>query len=242
MGWYRADVLGSRVVFTDRRGGVSRSPFDTLNLSTAQDDSRDAVERNRARATALLEGGRSPGDWVPIRQVHGARVVRGDDVEAGGEAVAADAVVLASPGRVGGVLVADCAPLALVGRGGVAAVHAGWRGLLAGVVGAAADALRQAGVEPVRALVGPCIRPCCYEFGEADLATVEGSFGRQVRGTTNAGAPALDVPAAMRSALAGAGLERVWELGVCTACSPDYFSHRRDGRTGRHGLLCTVLL
>lgn len=174
---------------------------------------------------------------VPIRQVHGAAVVAQDVAGT----TDADAVVLVTPGRVGRIRVADCAPVAIVGRGGAAAVHAGWRGLVAGVVQEAVQAMRDAGVEPVKALVGPCIHACCYEFGEEDLGVVEGRLGPGVRATTTAGSPALDLPAAVRAALAEAGVGDVWELGICTACSPDAFSWRRDRTEERQELLVTVL-
>lgn len=239
MGWYRADVLRSRVAFTDRRGGVSSSPFDSLNLALPSDaigDSEAWVAENRSRATALLGPAALP--WVPMHQVHGAAVTDGGLPEA-------DAVVVTEPGRVGAVLVADCAPIAIVGEGGIAAVHAGWRGLLEGVVGAAVAALDEAGVEPRRAILGPCIRACCYEFGAADLSRLEERFGPAARGVTQSGVPALDLAAAVRRALAEAGVDRFSEIGICTACSPDYFSHRRDsarhGTTGRQSLLVTVL-
>ena len=244
MGWYRADVLGTRVAFTDRRGGVSATPFDSLNLSTSQDsaggDRVDAVAENRRRALMMLGGDRPIDDWVPIHQVHGGSVVRAAEVPRGGPPVDADAVVVATADRVGAVLVADCAPLALVGRGIVAAVHGGWRGLLADIVAAAARALTEDGAPPEAALLGPCIHPCCYEFGAGDLDLVAERFGRDVVGATTTGAPALDLPAVVRVALREIGVRRVSEVDVCTSCSPDYFSFRRDGRTGRQALLVSV--
>lgn len=235
MGWYRLDVLGARVAFTDRRGGVSRVPYDTLNLSPYQDDDPDAVARNRALAGRVVDV--APADWVPTRQVHGSRVVVCDAVDAAREPVDADAVVVAVPGRAGVILTADCAPLALVAAGGVAAVHGGWRGLLAGVVGNAVAALVETAEHPRAGWLGPCVRPCCYEFGAHDLGAVVDRFGEGVRGETRAGRPALDVPAVVRAALREAGVDRLSETPVCTACSPDYFSHRREGVTGRQGLL-----
>lgn len=238
MGWYRADVLGSRLAFTDRRAGFSPPPYDACNLSVREGDDEDRVAANRARATAFLLPTASPADWVSIRQVHGADVV--------GPGVApdtpADGVVLTGPGAVAAIMVADCAPVAVVGQGGVTAIHAGWRGLVAGVVEAGVRALADAGIAPQRAVLGPSIRPCCYEFGAADLDAVTDRFGGGVRGTTTAGVDALDVPAAVRAALASAGVEAVTEIGACTACSTDYFSYRRDGApTGRQALLAVVV-
>ncbi|MBI2168954.1 MAG: laccase domain-containing protein [Actinobacteria bacterium] len=234
MGWFRADVFGARVLFTDRHGGVSAPPYSSLNLTTGGDDPAESVVENRRRALGAL--GLS-GTWVPMRQVHGAAVVDAGSID-GAAPAEADAVVVIDPKHVGAVLTADCAPVALVGPGGVAAVHAGWPGLLAGVVEASAEALRASGVEPRRALLGPCIRPCCYEFGEDKLADFEDRFGPAVRASTAQGTPALDIPAAAAAALRAAGVVHVSDLGICTSCSPAYFSYRRDGDpTGRQALL-----
>lgn len=241
MGWYRADVLDARIAFTDRRGGVSGAPYASLSLSTAQGDDPLDVVANRRRALEFLGLGVPGEDWAPPEQVHGTGVlVLGPRPT---EPVQADAVVVTRPGAVGGIVVADCAPIAIVGPGAVAAVHAGWHGLLAGVVASAAAVMRGEGAEPAAAVLGPCIRPCCYEFGEQDLDRVALELGPAVRSQTRAGRPALDIPAGVRGALAGAGVERVTEVDVCTSCSPDYFSHRRDGgaggATGRQALLVT---
>lgn len=236
MGWYRLDLSGARAVFTDRRGGSSRPPYAELNLSSEQGDEPAAVAHNRAAAGRFV--GVAPEEWVPIRQVHGTTAVFDDGERTPRDA---DAVVVTRPGRAGLVLTADCAPLALGAPGGVAAVHGGWRGLLDGVIGSAVDALTGAGGAPRVAVLGPCIRACCYEFGDDDLVAVAERFGPQVRGTTTDGRPALDVPAVVRAALHEAGVQRLLELPLCTGCSPDYFSHRRDapgdGITGRQGLL-----
>ncbi|HVM39735.1 MAG TPA: laccase domain-containing protein, partial [Acidimicrobiia bacterium] len=84
------------------------------------------------------------------------------------------------------------------------------------------------------------IRACCYEFGTDDLALVVDRFGPAVEGRTTGGRPALDVPAVVRAALAEEGIDTIVDLGICTACSPDCFSYRRDGTTGRQGLLVAL--
>jgi hypothetical protein len=168
-----------------------------------------------------------------MRQVHGTAVVTGDP----DGRPDADAVVVTEPGRAGLVLTADCAPIALLHPDAVGAVHAGWGGLLAGVVAAGVDAMPG---RPHLAVLGACIRPCCYEFGEDDLAALTARFGEGVRSTTTKGTLAFDLPAAVGVALDETGVP-VLDLGVCTACSPDYFSHRRDGVTARQGLLVARL-
>lgn len=168
--------------------------------------------------------------WTWLRQVHGARVVRVDGP--GGQAGAvADAAVSDVPGAVLAVLTADCAPIALASPEGVIGVaHAGWRGVVAGVVGATVREMRAVGAGEIRAVVGPCIRPGCYPFGHADLALVAAKLGDGVRSTTTGGAPALDLGTAVRTALLDADLDEchVTDVGTCTACStdPQQFSWR----------------
>jgi YfiH family protein len=175
--------------------------------------------------------------WTWLRQVHGDTVVT---VTAPGEGAGtkADASATDRPGCVLTVLTADCAPVALVSPEGViGAVHAGWRGLGAGVVERAVDATRALGASELRAVLGPCIRPECYEFGAADLDTVAARLGHGVRAVTSAGHPALDVPAAVAAALERAGVTELDDLGVCTACSPDYFSWRARGELARQAMV-----
>jgi YfiH family protein len=179
-----------------------------------------------------------PLPWSWLRQVHGNRAVA--VTEPGGSAgERADAAVTAQPGCAVAVLTADCAPVALVSiEGIVAAVHAGWRGLLAGVVEAAVDAMRSTGASDVQAVLGPCIHAECYEFGATDLARMRARFGEGVAATTSNGTRALDVPAAVRAALARANVDDVIDVDACTACSPDgYFSHRARGDRERQALV-----
>jgi YfiH family protein len=132
------------------------------------------------------------------------------------------------------VFTADCAPVALASPEGViAAVHAGWRGLAAGVIEAAVASLRAAGASEVWAALGPCIHPCCYEFSEQDLAGLEERYGNAVRATTTSGRMAVDLPATIRVALSHAGAELVTAVDTCTACRPGYFSHRARRDTAR---------
>lgn len=175
----------------------------------------------------------APGPWTWLTQVHGADVVT---VTRPGEhaGARADAAVTAVPGAVLAVTTADCAPVVLVAGGAVGVAHAGWRGLEAGVVGAAAEAMAALGHPPHRAVIGPCIRPGRYAFGAADLDRLAARWGPEVRGRTADGAPALDVAAAARAALAEAGVHDVADDGTCTAADPErYWSHRARGEAGR---------
>jgi copper oxidase (laccase) domain-containing protein len=152
----------------------------------------------------------------------------------------ADAAVTATPGCTLAVRTADCAPIVLVGERAVGVVHAGWRGLAAGVVARAAAAMGELGDAPVEAHLGPCIRPGCYEFGETDLEGVAARFGPGVRATTTWGSPALDLPAAVAAALEEVGVERLHDTAGCTACDRRWFSHRARGEPQRVATLAWI--
>lgn len=232
MGHIALEVDGARVAFTDRHGGVSAPPYDTANLGLATGDDPSAVAENRRRAAHEL--GDTEQRWAWARQVHGGRVV---PVDAPGGAGDADALVTTGTGLSLVVLVADCAPIALVAGDAVAAVHCGWRGLTAGVIEAAVQAVREADSSPVRAVVGPCISPAHYEFGATELEQVTQRIGAVVRARSEADTPALDLRAGVGAALAAAGVVDRTDVDVCTYESPDHFSHRRDGVTGRQALI-----
>jgi copper oxidase (laccase) domain-containing protein len=129
------------------------------------------------------------------------------------------------PGPVLAILTADCAPVLVIGTGGAAIAHAGWRGLVAGAVENAVAA-----VAPVAAAwVGPCIHACCYEVGPEVVAAFR-TAGLPVSATDR-----VDPAQASGFALRRAGVDRIVIADVCTACNPDWFSYRRDGVTGRQG-------
>jgi YfiH family protein len=219
-------------VWTDRSGGVSAPPYATANLAFHVGDAPGAVAENRRRVAAALGLG-APDAWCWLAQVHGAVVAPA----AWGAAPTADAAVTAVPSLPVAVLTADCAPLALASDTAAAVVHAGWRGIAAGVVEAAVAALRDTGRGRVRAALGPCIRPGHYEFGMEELGALAVGLGAAVVATTETGRPAFDLPAAVRGALARAGVDDLVDLGPCTAAEPGWFSHRRDGVTGRQALV-----
>ena len=236
--WARLSLSGAEILFSDRTGGVSAPPFDTANAGYGRGDDPAAVAENRRRIGASLGGAAAdPEAWTCLHQVHGAGVHVAVGPQPPGRLPQADASVSAEAGAVLSILTADCAPVALVAPGVVGAVHAGWRGLAAGVVEAAVTRVTERAGRPPAAVLGPCIHPCCYEFSPGDLALVSGRLGPGVEGRTAAGNLALDVPAAVRLALHGAGVEEITDLGVCTACSSRHFSHRRDGRTGLQAML-----
>jgi len=233
--WLQADLGGAHAAFSTRLGGVSEPPYDRLNLGLLTDDAEGAVVENRQRLAAAL--GFEPDQVVFARQVHGTRLIdhREPDQWRGSFGTSyvqkeprnvpeADGHVVSEPGVAPLVFVADCLPVALAGPGGVAMVHAGWRGLAGGVLAAGAEA-----VGATAAAIGPGIGPCCYEVGDEVLEAFAGL------GSGVAAGRMLDLPEAARRLLAEAGVERVESAGLCTSCEEGlFFSHRRDeGRTGR---------
>jgi YfiH family protein len=235
LGHIALEVDGARVAFTDRHGGVSAPPYNTANLGLATGDDPAAVAENRRRVARSLAGGpEAEQKWAWVRQVHGGRIV---PVDAPGRAGDGDALLTTGTGLSLVVLVADCAPIALVAGDAVAAVHCGWRGLMAGVIDAAVQAVRERDSSPVRAVVGPCISPAHYEFGAAELEQVAQRIGTVVRARTDAGTPALDLRAGVAAALDATGVVDRADVDVCTYESSDHFSHRRDGVTGRQALV-----
>lgn len=173
----------------------------------------------------------APGAWTQLDEVHGTRVVT---VTEPGEHDfdEADAAVTRRRDVVLSVWVGDCAPVALLGDDGTVGVaHVGWRGAIDGVLQHTVQAMRELGTTSLRAVVGPCIGPCCNEFGADLLRTFRDRFGPHVASTTTWGAPSLDLPAVVVAALAEWHVP-VTMLWVCTRCDPRFFSHRR-GELGR---------
>jgi copper oxidase (laccase) domain-containing protein len=177
-------------------------------------------------------------------QVHGSAVAVVGERDAGGSDAPArfvgeaDALVATSPGYGLAVFVADCAAVALASPEGVfGAVHAGWKGVCAGVVECAVATMRELGASRVTGVRGPCIRACCYEFSEADLEGVAARYGPTVRGRATSGAVALDLPAAVSAALADAGAAEEGGVDECTACHGGYFSHRARQDRARQALV-----
>ncbi len=186
------------------------------------------------------DGGRvcpSGRSRVWLRQVHGSGVVRVDG-QWDQVGVEGDALVTAREDVCLAIFVADCAPVALASPEGVlAAVHAGWRGLMAGVIETTVAAMASMGATRIVGAVGPCVHPECYEFSEMELRSVAERLGDGVVATTVSSRPALDLPAAVASALDASGVALLAQVGECTACSGSYFSHRREGSVERQAML-----
>jgi YfiH family protein len=229
-----------RVVSTLRGGGRSCGPYASLNLARHVGDDRDAVAANRA---LLREAAALPAEPLWLDQVHGLTVVehRGP-ADAPDTTPRADAVVIFEPGRVGAVMTADCLPVVLADRDGlcVGVAHAGWRGLVQGVLEATVEALR---IDPGRlvAWLGPAISQPAFEVGaEVREAFLDRDPAFAAAFVPNpAGRWQADLYALARRTLATAGVGRVFGGGRCTAGEPaDFFSFRRDvARTGRMATL-----
>lgn len=231
---------GFLLAFTERVGGVSRDPYATLNLGFRTGDRREDVRANRDRVVAAL--GIPP--FATAAQVHGARVARvgrgraGAGFDGSAPVGRADALAVTRPGVPVAVLVADCLPVALASPREelLVAVHAGWRGLAAGMLDRAVGGFERPG--GVRAVVGPAIGPCHYEVGEdVALAVAAGSAAGAVT-ERREGRVYLDLPGTAARVLRAAGVRRVEVAEECTACREDrFFSHRRDEITGRQALV-----
>jgi YfiH family protein len=247
------DLLEAGVVaaFTGRSGGTSAQPHATLNLGLRVGDDLQRVLANRRRVATVL--GLAGRPWALARQVHGARILTVEAVRLGQGPPEAkpplgdgDGLVTADPGVVLAVLTADCAPVLLAdpAAGVVGALHAGWRGLAAGVVEAGVAAMAELGADPAAtvALVGPAVGGCCYEVGP-EVREAVGDRLPAALATTRDGRPALDPAAGAAQALALAGVGQVTVAAECTFDLEErHFSHRRDaGRTGRQaGLIALV--
>ena len=216
------------LAFSDREGGVSAAPFDSLNLAITVGDERDRVVENRRRVAAAASFDAEA--LVLARQVHADGVI---EARAGDRGVLgeADILVTSEPGTTLGILTADCAPVILAGDGRVAVVHAGWRGVVAGAVERGLDAVGRV----THAWVGPSIHACCYEVGP------EVTEAFRARGLPVAGPTHVDPARAAEKILADAGVPEIEVSARCTSCDRRYFSYRRDGLTGRQGGFVTLL-
>lgn len=217
--------------------GVSRPPFDGFNLGDRCGDDPAAVAANRAESIARF-GLPSAPRW--LRQVHGIEVARFDGTSPD-EAPQADAAATSASGVVLAVLTADCLPVVLAAADGseVAAAHAGWRGLAAGVLEATVAAMRTP-PEALIAWLGPAAGPQAYEVGQEvfDGFVSPDNSAATAFVATRPGHWRVDLYALARSRLAACGVTRVSGGGLCTISDPErFYSHRRDQRTGRMATL-----
>jgi hypothetical protein len=180
------------------------------------------VRRNPVERTKLASQLGIPTEWAYVHQVHGAHAEVADRP---GDLGDADAIVVTTPGLPVTVATADCIPVIIEGDAGAAVVHAGWRGVVAGIVDAALAALNERGVTPLRAAIGPGIGPCCYEVGDEVVDQVPGHAAETTWGTQS-----VDLPGAVATQLGD--LVTFWS-STCTYTAADLHSYRRDRTTLR---------
>jgi polyphenol oxidase len=227
-----------RALSTLRLGGVSVAPYASFNLGAHVGDDPLAVAENRHR---LREHAQLPAEPDWLEQAHGNAV---RDLDADAPRGPADAAITRRPNRLCAILSADCLPVLLAEESGqvVGAAHAGWRGLAAGVIEAAVAAMR---VDPERlvAWLGPAIGPAHFEVGaEVREAIARTDAGAAVAFTRSAtGRFLADLPQLARRRLTRLGVTRIASANACSyADAEQYFSFRRDGRTGRQATLIWI--
>jgi YfiH family protein len=236
---------GFMAAFTERVGGTSDPPYRSLNLGFHTGDRAESVAENRRRAVAALDVPR----FACAQQVHGAGLARVGDRRAGSgfggheDAIPeADALAVTRDRLPVAILVADCLPIALASapEGRLVAVHAGWRGVAAGILDRAVQEFDRP--SEVLAAIGPAIGPCHYEVGdEVALAVAAGSPAGVITERRD-GRLFLDLPGTAVRALRAAGVQSIERAGLCTVDEPRrFYSHRRDGGTGRQAMIAMRL-
>jgi len=235
MNWLTPDwpaPASVRACVTTREGGVSEAPFDSLNLGDHVDDRPEAVAENRRRLTEHFS---IQPAW--LQQVHGIAVVHADP----GIVATADASWTATPGIACAAMTADCLPALFCNRAGtrVAAAHAGWRGLAAGVLEATLDSL-DVPADEVLVWLGPAIGPKAFEVGPEVREVFINQLPEAAEAfvpSNNAGKFMADIYLLARLRLAERGVTVVYGGGFCTVTDPRFFSYRRASRTGRFASL-----
>jgi YfiH family protein len=234
-----------QAIFT-RQGGVSRSPFDSLNLGPSVGDDPQRVSLNFYRACRVVET--TPERTVACHLTHGADVFVVDHSSRQRVMGYGDALVTATPGIYLTMRFGDCTPLIFFDpvRGATGLAHAGWRGTMKNVAGATVEAMvGQLGCRPenIVAVIGPAIGPCCYEVGPDVMAEAAQAFDEPgtlfSRRNGRADRAYFDMWEGNRRQLAACGVAQIIQPKICTACHTDlFFSHRAEnGRTGRFGVI-----
>lgn len=228
------DLPGIAHGFFGREGGVSEGLYASLNCGAGSRDDPAHVAANRARVAARL--GVAAERLVSLYQIHSPDVLTVAEPW-GADRPQADGMVTTTPGIALGVLAADCTPILFADRqaGVVGACHAGWKGALAGVAETTLDAMRRLGAHDIAAAIGPTIRQPSYEVGAefrdrflaADAANdawfASGRMAEKFQ---------FDLPGYLTGRLRAAGVEAIFDCGVCTYADPGYFSYRRATHRG----------
>lgn len=257
--WDVFDQARVQVVCSTRGGGVSAGRFATLNVGLHVGDADDAVIENRLRVAEAM--GAPLDAFVFCQQVHDRAVVAVDDsfrgrgARSSANAVAAsDAVVTRTRGLVLAVLVADCVPVVLhdPATQTLAHAHAGWRGLVRGVIPAAVRKMSRLGCDPatIVALIGPAVSRDVYQVGDDVAEAARAAFRHDddaachpILRPDGTGRHLFDLPLAAHRQLTGAGLAagNVHDSGLSTGPGTPFYSHRLEGPTGRFGVFARLL-
>lgn len=246
--FYQFDSLAVRHAVFTRRGGVSPSPWDSLNVGGTVGDDIERVRRNRLLAFEAL--GCNPASIFDVWQVHSADVVCTDVPRRPDEPYQkADIILTATPQVTLFMRFADCVPILLHDprKNVIGVAHAGWQGTVSDVAGAAVNAMRtRYGSNPadILACIGPSIGPDHYEIGQDVIVQVERTFGEDALWMLprHGARVHFDLWKANHYLLERAGVRRIELAGICTAChTDDWFSHRAErGKTGRFGALISL--
>jgi YfiH family protein len=233
-----------RAGFTTRHEGVSRPPYNSLNLGSGTFDSVHSVEGNRSLLARAMGG--TLDQLVTVTQVHGVDLLVIDGANHDlqhFQRLECDGIICNQPGIMIGICVADCVPVLLHDshKSVVAALHAGWRGTAAGICRKGVEAMVTLfGSRPqdIRAAIGPAIGPCCYEVDQPVIDAFAADTSLPFIAKSSAvGKWRLDLPEANLRQLVAAGIpeQQIERTDLCVSCNPElFFSYRRDkGETGR---------
>ena len=230
-----------KTMITNRHGGFSQPPFDSLNLGSHVGDDPTTVKKNREALKIVL-----PNEPIWLNQVHGTQVIDADCRNDWSDVPSADASVTSTPGKVLAIMTADCLPVLLASSDGkvVGAAHAGWRGLAAGVIEQTVALMRSKQTQQAQtqsdiiAYLGPAIGPHAFEVG----SEVRDIFIAQNPASATCfeqlkenGKYLADIYGLATLRLNALGVEQIEGGDECTLQNPDYFSYRRDQQTGRMG-------
>ncbi len=251
---YIYDNYGIFVGFTNRLGGVSNGKFESLNLSYRVGDLPENVTRNRMILSSDI--GVYPDRWVVPEQIHGFRVSAVSYSAAGKGGMNDKSAIPGSDGLITNcnklplfVLVADCVPVLLFDlyTRTIAAVHAGWRGVLRGIAVEAVRRMKENyGCTPsnILAFLGPHIKSCCLQLEHEIARNFENEIDRSVIEDTkeNSCFVSLEKALVIQLELQGVKRDNIYSSGICTCCNNEYFSYRRDGGiTGRQaGIIFSI--
>lgn len=240
---------GIGIAFTSRAGGYSAEPFASLDLSLVCEDNPELVARNRGRVLAAL--GVTLDAWCSARQVHGSRVQQVGTADRGRGALDpattiedTDALWTADRGVALAVLTADCVPVVVADPTArrIGVIHAGWRGLVKGVINETVAQMGNPGA--LVAAIGPAIGPCCYEVGPEVADAARAALGegvvRAAEGPGTNDRSHLDLWRGAREALRRAGVRTSSIAGLCTRCEPNRFFSHRAGHVARQGVVAVI--